>query len=93
MRRLLAALLSIAGGMSASAMPPPPTVARVDLSRYAGTWYEIAAFPKWFQRGCVASQATYRLRPDGRVDVLNACREERFDGKVREARGKAWVVD
>lgn len=25
-----------------------PTVASVDLSRYVGTWYEIARLPMWF---------------------------------------------
>ena len=28
------------------------TVNKVDLQRYAGTWYEIARLPQWFQRGC-----------------------------------------
>jgi apolipoprotein D and lipocalin family protein len=93
MSRFMAALLALAGGSTASAAAPLPTVEHVDLSRYIGTWYEIAAFPKWFQRGCVATEATYSLRADGGVDVLNACREERIDGKLRQARGKAWVVD
>jgi apolipoprotein D and lipocalin family protein len=92
MRRLLAVLTFLTSGGCASASPPP-TVEHVDISRYTGTWYEIASFPKWFQRGCVATEATYRLREDGGVDVLNACREERFDGKLRQAKGKAWIVD
>ena len=92
MKHLLTLLLGVLGG-SAAAAAPLPTVDHVDLSRYAGTWYEIASYPKWFQRGCVATQATYALRPNGQVEVLNACREERLDGKVRQAKGKAWVVD
>ena len=46
------------------------TVAAADLSRYAGTWYEIARFPMWFQPHCVDSKAVYSSRPDGLVDVL-----------------------
>lgn len=92
MRHLLALLVGLIGG-TAAASTPPPTVEHVDLSRYAGTWYEIASFPKWFQRGCVATQATYRLRSDGSVEVVNECRQERLDGKEKRARGKAWVVD
>jgi apolipoprotein D and lipocalin family protein len=68
-------------------------VADVDLTRYTGKWYEIASFPQYFQRGCVASSATYSLRDDGRIDVLNQCRDESFDGKLRQAEGVAWVVD
>jgi apolipoprotein D and lipocalin family protein len=68
-------------------------VESVDLERYTGKWYEIASFPQYFQRGCVASSATYSLREDGRIDVLNECRDESFDGKLRQAEGVAWVVN
>ncbi len=68
--------------------PPPATVASVDLDRYAGRWFEIARFPNRFQRQCVSDvTATYTLTPDGRVDIVNRCREE--DGTVAEARGVA----
>lgn len=73
-------------------MVPPRTVAFVDLSRYTGVWYEIARYPNNFQQGCVASQATYALRPDGRLGVLNECRDA-ASGERRKATGKAWVVD
>jgi apolipoprotein D and lipocalin family protein len=73
--------------------PALQTVSSVDLNRYAGKWYEIASFPQWFQKGCVATTATYTLRKDGDVDVLNQCRDKTLDGKPRSAKGKAWVVD
>jgi apolipoprotein D and lipocalin family protein len=65
-------------------------VPEVDLARYAGRWYEIASFPQRFQQGCTDSRAEYRIRPDGRLDVVNSCLR---DGKIATARGKAWVVD
>lgn len=65
-------------------------VPQVDLQRYAGRWYEIASFPQRFQKGCSDTRADYRLRDDGRIEVLNSCFR---DGKVDTARGKAWVVD
>jgi apolipoprotein D and lipocalin family protein len=70
-----------------------PVVSYVDLSRYAGTWYEIARYPHRFQEGCVGSKATYTLRDDGKISVLNECYDKTFDGKIRSAKGKAWVVD
>jgi len=69
------------------------TVPSVDLQRYMGTWYEIASYPQSFQRGCTATTATYSLRPDGEVDVLNRCRKGSPDGKLAEARGRARVRD
>lgn len=68
------------------------TVARVDLDRYAGAWFEIARFPNRFQEKCAGDvQARYARRPDGRIDVLNRCRLA--DGAIDEARGVARVVD
>lgn len=74
-------------------LPPLGTVAHVDLGRYVGTWYEIAAFPQRFQRGCTATTATYTLRSDGDLDVLNRCRKGTLEGEERSARGRARVVD
>jgi len=74
-------------------LPPLETVADVDLTRYLGTWYEIASFPQPFQRGCTATTATYSLRPDGGLDVLNRCRKGSVDGEEKSALGRAQVVD
>jgi apolipoprotein D and lipocalin family protein len=78
---------------SSEKLPPLQTVSHVDLNRYMGKWYEIASFPQWFQKNCVASSANYSLRSDGKVDVLNQCRDKKLDGKLREAKGKAKVAD
>ncbi len=78
---------------ASESLPPLQTVPRVDLAKYMGKWYEIASFPQRFQKGCVASAATYSLREDGKVTVLNECRDKTLDGKLRTAKGKAWVVD
>jgi apolipoprotein D and lipocalin family protein len=67
------------------------TVASVDLSRYTGTWYEIARLPMWFQRHCVDSKAIYSSRPDGLVGVHNECVTE--SGGVEQVDGVATVVD
>jgi apolipoprotein D and lipocalin family protein len=92
---LIGMIVSIGLPVAAEENRPPPlqTVSQVDLSRYMGKWFEIASFPQWFQKGCVASSATYTLRKDGDVDVLNQCRDKAPDGKLRTAKGKAWVVD
>jgi apolipoprotein D and lipocalin family protein len=66
-------------------------VAHVDLDRYAGTWHEIARLPNRFQKTCVSDiTAHYTLRDDGKIDVVNRCRQE--NGKYIQARGIARVV-
>jgi apolipoprotein D and lipocalin family protein len=75
-----------------SELKEPKTVKKVDLNRYVGTWYEIARIPNRFQKQCVKNvTATYSLREDGRIEVINRCVEE--DGNVDEAEGIAQVVD
>jgi apolipoprotein D and lipocalin family protein len=68
-------------------------VSELDLDRYAGRWYEIASFPQRFQAGCVATTAEYRRRDDGRIRVINECRDGAFDGKLRRVEGVAWLAD
>lgn len=72
---------------------PLEVVSSVDLERYMGTWYEIATIPQRFQKDCVAVTATYTLREDGKVTVVNKCRKKTLDGEFKSVRGKAWVVD
>ncbi len=71
-------------------LPPLEAVPQVDLQRYMGTWYEIASIPQSFQRGCTKTTATYSLRKDGTVDVVNRCI---VDGKEKVARGRARVAE
>jgi len=72
---------------------PLNVVSHIDLGRYTGTWYEIAAYPTSFQKGCMGTKATYTLRDDGDIDVLNQCYKSGFDGQITSAKGKAWVID
>lgn len=61
----------------------------VDLERYAGRWYEIARLPNRFERRCERDvTATYTLRADGGINVLNECVRE--DGTYQSVSGKAW---
>jgi apolipoprotein D and lipocalin family protein len=72
------------------AVPEPAKT--VDLGRYAGRWYEMARYDAGFEHGCEAATATYALRPDGLVSVVNACRQGGPDGPVRSVSGRARVV-
>ena len=65
----------------------------VDLERYLGTWYEIVRLPAWFEKNCTGVTATYSMRKDGKIEVVNRCKKETLDGSIKEAVGKAWVKD
>lgn len=67
-------------------------VSNLDLNKYAGRWYEIARLPNRFQTKCLSDvEANYSLLADGRVRVVNRCREA--NGNVTEAAGIARRVE
>lgn len=50
------------------------SINQIEITRYMGTWYEIAKLPNWFQRKCVRkTKATYRLISPQQIEVLNQC--------------------
>lgn len=78
---------------SALRLPPLRTVPQVDLERYLGRWYEIASYPQRFQRWCTGTTATYSLREDGRINVVNRCNEHSLSGEERVVEGVARVAE
>lgn len=65
------------------------TVDKLDLERYMGKWYEIARFDHRFERNLVGVTATYSIRDDGKIKVVNAGYKNSLDGKYKETVGKA----
>ena len=60
------------------------------MSRYLGTWYEVARFDHSFERGMQNVSAEYVLRDDGMIAVFNSGWK---DGKYKVAEGKAKQPD
>lgn len=92
----LGALGGITHGVAAEKDAPPAasplaTIASLDVPRYMGTWFEIAKYPTWFQKKCVAAaKADYSLMDDGQVQVINRCRLA--GGEMTEAMGMARQI-
>lgn len=52
----------------------PAAVAAVDLERYLGSWYQVAAVPQLFELQCARNvKATYTRTAAGTVGVRNTC--------------------
>jgi len=70
---------------------PLEAITSLDVARYMGTWYEVAKYPNWFQKRCIANtSATYAVQSNGMLQVLNRCQKE--DGSMSEALGAAKQV-
>lgn len=85
----LSVLLCLLGGCSKPTVDNS-VVNNFDLNRFLGSWYEIARFDHKFERGMEQTKATYILREDGKVDVLNTGMK---DGKHSKAKGMAKLTD
>jgi apolipoprotein D and lipocalin family protein len=67
-------------------------VTNFDSERYLGTWYEIARLDHSFEKGLDQVTATYSMREDGGVKVVNKGYSTE-DKAWKEAVGKAYFVD
>lgn len=89
---ITAMTLILFGSLPAQEPNPVTAVDSVDLERYCGVWYEIARLPNRFQKDCVCcTSAEYIMRDDGKITVINRCRQE--DGTMKEAEGLAKKED
>lgn len=84
---LVAIGLPLAQGLLGSRRGPPPVAAtQVDMSRFAGRWYEVARLPSMFEGPCVGQpQAHYTPRWDGSVEMVNRCTDK--NGRTHEVHG------
>jgi apolipoprotein D and lipocalin family protein len=70
----------LAGCGSAPQMPP---VAHVDIDRFMGRWYVIAAIPSPPEREAFNAVETYVLRSDGKIQTTFRYRDGAYDGKLK----------
>ncbi len=67
----------------------PKAVDAIDVQKYAGTWYEVARLPMYFQRNCASDvQAKYSLNADKTIKVRNQCMNK--EGKLDVSEGVAY---
>lgn len=86
---LLLALLSVSCTQLPEGVEP---VRPFDVQRYLGDWHEIARLDHSFERGLSEVKASYSLRSDGGIRVVNTG----YNAQSKEwdkAEGKAYFVD
>ena len=91
MKRLIILFLLMLNACASKMPDNMQTVVGVDANQYLGTWYEIARLDNSFERDLEQVTATYSLREDGGIKVLN----RGFNTKKNdwsEAEGKAYFT-
>ncbi|WP_417332457.1 lipocalin family protein [Halarcobacter sp.] len=72
--------------------PNIKSVQTVDLNRYIGSWYEIARYEHKFEKDCKNVTATYSIKENDKIEVINRCTKI-TTGEKTEAIGEAYAVD
>jgi len=93
MKKTIFTLITIMLFNSANSQKPFSVVTTVDLNRYKGKWHEIARLPNFFERKLKCISATYTLRDDGKITVLNAGNYITDPQKSTSSKGVAWIPD
>ncbi len=90
---ILSLLTTFSCEKNSEVMIDKTTVKELDLNKYLGTWYEIARFPHSFEKNLVGVTATYTLRKDGKIEVLNQGYKSTLEGERSQIVGKARIPD
>jgi apolipoprotein D and lipocalin family protein len=93
MKTKLLIFLIMAAFLSCKSTQELSIVDQVDIQKYLGTWYEIARLPNSFEKGLECVTATYTLKDNGKIEVLNKGRSIEKENVSKSAKGTAWVPD
>jgi len=84
-------LLTMMNFLSSKPTQNLSTVEKVDIKKYVGLWYEIARLPNSFEKGLNCVTATYTLKKNDKIEVLNQGYSTKDKGKLNTTKGTAWV--
>lgn len=89
----VALLATLLGGCASAPLPPIATVPQVDLPRFMGDWYVIAAIPTVIETEAYNAVESYRLNADGTIATTFTFRQGGFDGPLKTYTPLGFVVE
>ncbi|MGM0520066.1 MAG: lipocalin family protein [Campylobacterota bacterium] len=92
MRYIIVMVLSLLFIGCSTKNPPLKTVDNVDIKKYLGKWYEIARYEHSFEENCKNVNASYTLKEDNKIEVINRCTDITTNEKSK-ATGIAYATD
>lgn len=80
-------------GCSSKNLPEIPLVPEVDLARYMGDWYVIAAIPTFIEDESFNAVESYKLDTDGTIATTFTFNNGALDGKKKSYHPRGFVVE
>ena len=93
MRMLAAPAMVLLGACTGTPKPEMPTVDKVDLPRFMGSWYVIANIPTLIEKGAHNAVESYALSDDGSIATTFTFRDASFDGPLKTYTPRGFVLD
>jgi len=90
---LITLLISATIMMGCQAAKPIYTVPKVDLERFMGDWYVIAAIPTFIETESYNAVESYRLDKDGTILTTFRFNKGSLDGPLKEYTPRGFVKD
>ncbi len=75
------------------AMTPIHTEKHVDLERFMGDWYVLAAIPTFIETEAYNAVESYKLAEDGTVETTFRFNKGGFDGPLKTYTARGFVTD
>jgi apolipoprotein D and lipocalin family protein len=85
--------MSIFGLSACQTLPPLKTVAAVDLDRFMGDWYVIAAIPTFIENDPYNPVERYEKNADGSIATTFTFNHGSFEGKLKTYHPTGYVVE
>ncbi|WP_198290702.1 lipocalin family protein [Methylophilus sp. 5] len=85
-------MINILGLSACRNLPPMPTVSTVDIERFMGDWYVIAAIPTVIERDPYNPIEHYQQNMDGTIATTFSFRQGGFDGALKTYHPTGTIV-
>lgn len=89
----MAILSSLLAACASTNQPSIPTVPSVNLPKFMGDWYVIAAIPTAIETEAYNAVENYKLNDDGTIATTFTYNKGSFNGKVKTYHPKGFVVE
>lgn len=90
---LMTFLASIMSACATNHLAPIATVPRVDLPKFMGNWYVIAAIPTAIETESYNAVESYVLDKDGSIATTFTYNKGSFDGKLKTYKPRGFVIE
>jgi apolipoprotein D and lipocalin family protein len=88
-------MITILASLLGCASPKPKieTVKEVDIQRFMGAWYVIAAIPTYIEKNAFNAIETYKLNSDGTIGTTFTFNQGSLNGPVKTYHPKGFIIE